>query len=148
MPYNNNYNNFSGYNPGYNYNQNNVLNNPGFNQPNASVIAGRYISNINEISPGDIPMDMSPAVFVQTDFQKIHVRNWDNNGNIISKTYVLSDENGNPLNNPNESQNSNNNIDIQAAMLDRLTSMQEIMLKFLNSVSINNTNGGMENNEQ
>lgn len=43
---------------------------------------GRIVQSVDMITPNEIPMDCSPAIFPKQDLSEIYVKHWDNNGKI------------------------------------------------------------------
>lgn len=134
---------------GYNNNLNNYNNNNNFGYNNSGNIGynnypslpGRMVNNFNEITPQEIPMDTTPAVFVRNDMQEIQVKKWDNNGNIVPYTYKLV--NGNGQSEPNFEQLLLQNINHIALMLENIAGINN-----LKNNNIENENGkGLNANE-
>lgn len=134
---------------GYNNNLNNYNNNNNFGYNNSGNIGynnypslpGRMVNNFNEITPQEIPMDTTPAVFVKNDMQEIQVKKWDNNGNIVPYTYKLV--NGNGQSEPNFEQLLLQNINHIALMLENIAGINN-----LKNNNIENENGkGLNANE-
>lgn len=91
-----NFNNFNGYgNPYANdprfSGRNNVANEyPGFNnfQRPAPGLQGRFVTNGEEITPQEVPMDGSVGLFPQNDYSCIYAKQWTKDGNIQTVRYV------------------------------------------------------------
>lgn len=49
-------------------------------------ISGKYVNDFNEINASDIPMN-SPAIFAKNDRTEIQLREWNSNGQIITRSY-------------------------------------------------------------
>lgn len=95
---NNNYNpwNANGYNyPQYPYGMNQQMMQMPTNQniPRNNGISGRVISNPNEITPNEIPMDGSVSLFPTSDYSTIYAKAWNTNGLIETKKFVAVSEN-------------------------------------------------------
>lgn len=100
--FNNYYNPANPYlsNPGSSY----MLNNAGFQQqspgysglnnfqhPSVSqqqMIPGRPVSNLDEITPQEVPMDGSVSLFPQNDYSAIYAKTWTKDGTIATVKYV------------------------------------------------------------
>ena len=50
-------------------------------------IAGKFVNNINEVLPQDVPMDGSRSVFPTQDGSKIFVKHWNPDGTIGTDVY-------------------------------------------------------------
>lgn len=149
MAYNNNNGNF-GYGTNYNngnYNNanfgySNVGNNAGYTY---NTLPGRMVNNFNEITPQEIPMDTTPAVFVKNDMQEIQVKKWDNNGNIVPYTYRLVDNNG--QNEPNFEQLLLQNVNRIVLMLENIAGINNNNI-IADQNNVENINGkGLNANE-
>ena len=57
-------------------------------QPPQPPIAGRWVGDMNEITPREVPMDGSVAFFPLKDYSKILAKAWDQNGTIKTVEYV------------------------------------------------------------
>lgn len=95
---NNNYNpwNTNGYNyPQYPYGMNQQMMQMPANQsaPRNNIISGRVISNPNEITPNEIPMDGSVSLFPTSDYSTIYAKAWNTNGLIETKKFIAVSEN-------------------------------------------------------
>lgn len=55
------------------------------NGPNISC---RIISDINEVKPGEIPMDGSVGVFVKSDLSCAYIKQWGSDGVLHTKTFI------------------------------------------------------------
>lgn len=56
-------------------------------QPQVPIgISGKYVNDFSEISASDIPMN-SPAIFAKNDRTEIQLREWNSNGQIVTKSY-------------------------------------------------------------
>ena len=53
-----------------------------------AFLSGRFIRDISEVTPQEVPMNGSPSVFPVSDASAIYVKSWDNNGNIVTVRYV------------------------------------------------------------
>lgn len=79
--------------------QQNQMNQAGFQLPtsasqqqNRQVInlPCRVVQSMNDILPGEVPMDGTVALFVQADGQKIYAKQWNQKGNIDTVEYELN----------------------------------------------------------
>lgn len=77
---------------------------------------GRIVQSMEMITPNEIPMDCSPAIFPKQDLSEIYVKHWDNNGKI--RTIVFK-----PLleTDPNISSN-----DTEKSKIDLLQNVTEV----------------------
>ncbi|UNI72536.1 MAG: hypothetical protein [Chaetfec virus UA24_144] len=55
-------------------------------QPN--YISGRIVKDQNEIMPSETPMNGSVTFFPVEDYSRIYAKSWDNNGTLMTVTYV------------------------------------------------------------
>ena len=62
--------------------------NPPMNQPRPQGILGRMISNPNEITPQEIPMDGSISMFPMQDGSAVYGKFWDSNGQIKTIRFI------------------------------------------------------------
>lgn len=53
-----------------------------------NVLYGRFVNNIDEITPNEVPMDGSISIFPRNDYAEIYVKTWDTNGTIKTFTFV------------------------------------------------------------
>lgn len=58
------------------------------NIQNGSQFVGKFIGNLNEITPSDIPMDGRPAIFPANDWSGIIVKCWRSNGQIATVRFI------------------------------------------------------------
>ena len=79
------YNQYNGYQPQYQPQQNI------FQQNN---ITGRFVQNAEQIGVNDVPMNGAYSIFPKTDMTEIYAKAWDGNGNIQTLTYRLVQEDG------------------------------------------------------
>lgn len=59
-----------------------------FNQNKVSYLPGRVITNPDEVTPQEVPMDGSVALFLMKDYSAIYAKAWNNNGTITPVKYV------------------------------------------------------------
>lgn len=57
------------------------------------TLPGFYVSNEDEIRPGDVSMDGSIAFFPMKNLSKIFIRQWNGNGELERLTYVMENPN-------------------------------------------------------
>lgn len=57
-----------------------------------SVIYGRYVNSIDEIFPNEIPMDGTYCIFPKNDLEEIYVKFWTKDVKLISRTFILKQE--------------------------------------------------------
>lgn len=89
-----------GFNP-----YNNTPNNWGFNQPQTQFgqqngqmmqqsvsqapFVGRYVNDISDIMPNEVPMDGRVGIFPTKDLNTIYLKCWNAEGRIITFPYIL-----------------------------------------------------------
>lgn len=134
MAFNNNYQNYA-----QNYGTFNNNNYPasGFNQSQAGYIPGKFVQDFREITPRDVPMDATPAVFVKADMSEIQVCQWDKSGGIVPYTYVFANNAGN---NYMQAQNTGNNntaqtgTDYSEQLLASIKQLNDTIVLFNNNL--------------
>ena len=57
-------------------------------QNQQQFLSGRFVRDISEVTPQEVPMNGSPSIFPVSDASAIYVKTWDNSGNIITVRYV------------------------------------------------------------
>lgn len=57
--------------------------------PSRQFIPCGIISDPKEIKPGDVPMDGSIGMFIQNDLSAIYVKQWNSEGAINTKKYII-----------------------------------------------------------
>lgn len=57
-------------------------------QQQPTMLSGRFIRDISEVTPQEVPMNGSPSIFPVNDASAIYVKSWDNSGNIITVRYI------------------------------------------------------------
>lgn len=64
----------------------------GFNNfqrlPIPSVIPGRLVHNLDEITPQEVPMDGSVSLFPQNDYSAIYAKTWTKDGTIATVKFI------------------------------------------------------------
>lgn len=93
---------------------------------------GRFIENLQEIVPNEVPMDGRPALFPAKSLEEIYLKMWNANGEMKTFRYVLD-----------QSQNFNAppppKDDFQSEIMKRLESLEQ-------KIAENNTkNNGRKN---
>lgn len=53
-----------------------------------STINGRFISNISEVTPNEVPMDGTASIFPVNDGSCVYIRFWNTEGNIQTMKFV------------------------------------------------------------
>lgn len=110
--------------------------NPVQNQTHSQGILGRMISNPNEITPQEVPMDGSISMFPMQDGSAVYGKFWDSNGQI--KTIRFVPEN---VDQPQQQ-------DPFASINTRLDSIEELLKKrqkpYHKTYRQNNQNGSSE----
>lgn len=64
---------------------------PSNNTPR-SIIAGRSVNSINDITPGEVPFDGSVSVFPKNDGTAIYVKSYNGDGTIDTRYYIPAPE--------------------------------------------------------
>lgn len=107
-------------------------------QPNVqpSLINGRPVDNLEEITAGEVPLNGSLAVFPKKDGSMIYVKSTNGNGTIDTKCYIPAAENVidvTPVGSTSsEQQPSISNQDIMAAVLniqDQVNNIKNLVQK-------------------
>lgn len=106
-------------------------------QPNVqpSLINGRPVDNLEEITAGEVPLNGSLAVFPKKDGSMIYVKSTNGNGTIDTKVYVPASENVievTPVGSSTSEQSSISNQDIMAAVLnlqDQINNIKDLVQK-------------------
>lgn len=62
------------------------------NAARPSFISGRIVNDVSEITPQEVPMDMSVSLFPKSDYSCIYAKCWDRNGGIRTFTFVPEKE--------------------------------------------------------
>lgn len=85
-----------------------------------SLINGRSVNSVEEITAGEVPLNGSLAVFPKTDGSMIYVKSTNGNGTIDTKYYIPAPEGfvENPGSSTEESEPVISNQDILAAILN------------------------------
>lgn len=91
-----NFNNFNGYtnpyanDPRFTGRNQSTPEYPGFNNFHrpAMELPGRIVSQVEEITPQEVPMDGSVGLFPQNDYSCIYAKQWTKDGNIQTVRYV------------------------------------------------------------
>lgn len=66
---------------------------PAMSQPQPipqMVISGKWVNDLSDISPGDVPMDRGVHIFPKSDYSCIYAKIWDQNG--VLQTYKFVPE--------------------------------------------------------
>lgn len=79
---------------------------------------GRYINQIEEVMPREVPMDGRVAIFPTQSLEEIYLKAWDRNGSIRTFRYILD-----PTQNLN-AQNAASEPDMATKILDRLEQLE------------------------
>lgn len=58
-------------------------------QPQDPPFVGRFINQIEEVMPREVPMDGRPAIFPTQTLEEIYLKAWDRNGTIKTFRYIL-----------------------------------------------------------
>lgn len=79
---------------------------------------GRFINQIEEVMPREVPMDGRIAVFPSQSLEEIFIKAWDRNGNIKTIRYILD-----PMQNLNQAPQQAPNMGAQ--ILERLDQLEQ-----------------------
>lgn len=100
------------------------------------TLPGFYVNSEEEIRPGDAEMDGSISFFPYRDLSKIVIRQWSNNGQLESLTYLLQQ--------PNSEQRSvQNPIPIPPPMEQQGSQLQQTEKDNAIMESLNHLNQGL-----
>ena len=124
------------------------------NNVQPSLINGRSVNSVEEITAGEVPLNGSLAVFPKSDGSMIYVKSTNGNGTIDTKCYIPAPEGfandvvpGSGI--PEENSNISNQ-DIMNAIMnlqDQMNNLQQIVQKRPyknNGKAHNNQNGSQE----
>lgn len=89
-------------------------------QVRPSYIPGKMVNNLQDITPQEVPMDGSAAIFPVNDLSCIYLKAWGSDG--LIKTFKFVPE---PTNDSQKSPEGN----FQETILDRLDSIEELVKK-------------------
>lgn len=93
-----------------------------------TVIQGKYISKIEDITANDVPMSGESAIFPMSDASKIYLKKWNSNGTISTVEFC-------PITNEKElndkSINELNKIDLKP-ITERLDGIEDMLNKLTN----------------
>lgn len=87
-------------------------------QPVETPFVGRYINQIEEVMPREVPMDGRAAIFPTQTLEEIYLKVWDRNGSIRTIRYVLD-----PM--QNFAQNQSQELDMGSKILERLEQLEQ-----------------------
>ena len=85
------------------------MNNAGFQNNSRMSISGRVVNDESEITPSEVPMDGTVAVFPKNDGSEIIMKTWNPNGTITSVKFI-----------PVVNAESNKDVSGYSEILDRL----------------------------
>lgn len=57
--------------------------------PGPATFPGRYISDLLEVTPNEVPMDGQIALFPTKDLSEIYLKSWSGDGRILNFRYIL-----------------------------------------------------------
>lgn len=125
-------------------------------QPNVqpSLINGRPVDSLEEITAGEVPLNGSLAIFPKKDGSIIYVKSTNGNGTIDTRCYVPANDGF--VDHPGSSAEDTpmiSNQDLMSAILniqDQMSDIQQVMQKSRrNNTKPNNQNGNKDrvNNE-
>lgn len=90
-----------------------------------SFISGRLVNDVSEITPQEVPMDMSVSLFPKSDYSCIYAKCWDRNGGI--KTFKFVPEQ------PAEEKKVDSPNDIYAKIDERLSAIEKMLKRTENT---------------
>lgn len=112
----------------------------GMQQPDPPFV-GRYINQIEDVMPREVPMDGRAAIFPTQSLEEIYLKAWDRNGTIKTFRYILD-----------PTQNLNAPVaqepDMGSRILERLDQLEQRLgetQQAKNANRRNNSKGGDEN---
>lgn len=91
-------------------------------------VPGRWVNDLNEIKPGEVPMDGTICFFPKTDYSKIYAKVWDQNGKLQDFVFVPEV----PVPSEPAPAQTDERID---KMMEELGSMREQLSKILQTVN-------------
>lgn len=115
--------------------------------PRMSVIAGRSVNNVDEIIPGEVPMDGSMAVFPKNDGSIVYVKYTGGNGLIETKYFIPAPE-GFSESSSEDASPEVTNQDILNAIMNMTDSFDDIKNFVKNKPYKNNNKNNNRNNNQ
>lgn len=80
-------------------------------QQRPTVIPGRVVSDINEVTPNEVSMDGRVSLFPKNDYSCIYAKAWNSDGTITTVRFVPEQ----PVNQPKET--ASNNIETVLASI-------------------------------
>lgn len=89
-------------------------------QPNAPFV-GRFVTQLADIRPNEVPTDGRPAIFPSNDLNEIYLKSWGADGLIRTFRYEL--DTSTDLNTPQPQQVGNAEYQQLASRLDQLEEM-------------------------
>lgn len=99
-------------------------------QPNVqpSLINGRPVDNLEEITAGEVPLNGSLAVFPKRDGSVVYVKSMNGNGTIDTKLYIPAPEGfvDHPGSTPPNNNPTVSNQDLMLTMLDVQNQLSDI----------------------
>lgn len=114
-----------------------------------SLINGRSVDTLEEITAGEVPLNGSLAIFPKKDGSMIYVKSTNGNGTIDTKYYIPAPEGfvENPGSGTTDQAPSISNQDIMGAIMnmqDQINNIQQIVQKTRRNNRSNNQNGNKE----
>lgn len=91
-----------------------------YQQQNIKRIPARIISDVQEITPNEVPMDGSVSLFPTSDFTCIYAKAWNANGTIDTVKYI-------PEASPTKTNNSSE--ELYSVIMGRLDNIEKILTK-------------------
>ena len=110
-------------------------------QPEQPPFVGRFINQIEEVMPREVPMDGRIAIFPTPNLEEIYLKAWDRYGSIKTFRYILD---------PNQTFNAppmQQGPDMSSQILQRLDELEKKLGDSQNKPTNrrNNSKGGEEN---
>lgn len=118
-PMNQQYGGWQTYNQQQNFNQFGQNGGQITPQPTEPPFVGRYINQIEDVMPREVPMDGRAAIFPTQTLEEIYLKAWDRNGTIKTFRYILD-----PTQNLN-AQGSAQEPDMSSRILERLDQLEQ-----------------------
>lgn len=115
-----------------------------------SVIPGRSVASVEEIVPGEVPMDGGLAIFPKSDGSAIYVKSFNGDMSMNTKTYIPAPDDYNEKQNE-ESAIQVSNVDILNSisdLTDQISNMQDLVKNLNKHNSYNKPKNQNRNNRQ
>lgn len=88
-------------------------------QPTQAPFAGRFIADISEVVPSEVPMDGRAALFPNKSLEEVYLKMWNRDGELKSFRYILDPNQKLSIQQPSRQE------DVQAMLLRRIDELEE-----------------------